>query len=46
MVKEYNFVTVDAKKDAQSIQRELRRAVGNYLSTANGLVSQDAPVVK
>jgi dTMP kinase len=46
MVKEYNFVTVDAKKDAQSIQRELRRAVGAYLSTANGLVSQDAPVVK
>jgi len=42
MVDEYNFVTLDARQDAQSIQRELRRAVGNYLSMSNGLVAQDA----
>ena len=40
MVDEYSFVTLDARQDAQSIQRELRRAVGNYLSMSNGLVTE------
>ena len=42
MVDEYNFVTLDARQDAQAIQRELRKAVGNYLSEKNGLVSEPA----
>ena len=46
MADEYNFVTIDARQDARKIQGELRKAVGNYLSTSNGLVAQDAPSVK
>jgi hypothetical protein len=43
MVDEYNFVTLDARQDPQTIQRELRIEVGNYLSMSNGLVAHDAP---
>src|SRR3954470_8275167 len=41
MADEHSFVTLDARLDAQSIQRELRRAVGSYLSLSNGLVTHD-----
>ena len=39
MADDYNFVTLDGRQDAQVIQRELRRVVGNYLSINNGLVT-------
>ena len=36
MAEEYQFVTLDARHDSQAIQRQLRRAVGEYLqSTSN-----------
>jgi hypothetical protein len=31
MADQYGFVTLDARQDPHSIQRQLRRAVGNYL---------------
>jgi dTMP kinase len=43
MADEYGFVTLDAKQDPQTIQRELRSAVGNYLSQTNGLRSEVLP---
>jgi len=43
MADEYGFVTLDAKQDPQAIQRELRSAVGNYLSQTNGLRSEVLP---
>ncbi len=36
MAEEYGFVTLDARQDPQSIQRQLRRAVGNYLQSGPG----------
>jgi dTMP kinase len=45
MVSEYGFVTLDAKQDPQTIQRELRLAVGNYLSQTNGLRAQPLPAL-
>jgi dTMP kinase len=39
MIDEYNFVTINARQDAQGIQRELRRAVASYLSMTNGVVT-------
>ena len=45
MSDEYGFVTLDARLDAQTIQRELRRAVGEYLSMSNGLRAQEAPSI-
>jgi dTMP kinase len=33
MADEYRFLTVDARRDPQQIQRELRRMVGDYLIT-------------
>lgn len=43
MADEYGFVTLDAKQDPQTIQRELRRAVGTYLSQTNGLKTEVLP---
>jgi dTMP kinase len=37
MAEEEHFHSIDARQDAQSIQRQLRRAVGEYLSQTNGL---------
>jgi dTMP kinase len=34
MAEEHNFVTLDARQDPQSIQRQLRRAVGEYLESS------------
>lgn len=33
MAQEYNFLTVDARLEPQTIQRQLRRMVGDYLTT-------------
>jgi len=41
MVDEYGFVTLDARQEARAIQQELRRAVGSYLSNADGLIAED-----
>jgi len=43
MVGECGFVTLDAKQDPRTIQRELRSAVGTYLSQTNGLRSEVLP---
>jgi dTMP kinase len=37
MAEEEQFQSIDARQDAQTIQRHLRRAVGEYLSQTNGL---------
>src|SRR3954462_5760028 len=37
MAEDYNFVTLDGRQEDQTIQRELRRVVGDYLSMSNGL---------
>jgi dTMP kinase len=37
IAEEEHFHIIDARQDAQSIQRQLRRAVGDYLSQTNGL---------
>ena len=42
MADESSFVTIDARQEAQTIQRELRRAVGRYLSDNHELAGQDA----
>jgi dTMP kinase len=39
MAAEYNFTTLDARKDADAIQKQLRRAVGEYLRSTDGIVS-------
>src|SRR5256714_9215338 len=43
MADEYGFVTLDARQDPQTIQRELRAAVGNYLTQTSGLRSEVLP---
>lgn len=40
MADEYGFITLDARQASQTIQRQLRRAVGNYLQGATA----DRPV--
>ena len=35
MAEEFQFVTLDAKQDTHAIQRQLRRAVGNYLQSGS-----------
>ena len=42
MSKEYRFVTVDGRQEAQAIQRRLRRAVGQYLRSVGHTV-ESAP---
>lgn len=39
MADEYGFTTFDARQEPGQIQKQLRRAVGDYLASANGLVS-------
>ncbi len=46
MADEYDFVTIDARQDAQAIQRGLRRAVGDYLSMSSGLLAEDSRSIK
>ncbi|HEY7086971.1 MAG TPA: dTMP kinase [Tepidisphaeraceae bacterium] len=46
MAEEYQFTTLDAREQPQAIQRQLRRAVGAYLSSSNGLAPQVLPPVK
>jgi dTMP kinase len=46
MADESSFVTIDARQEANAIQRELRRAVGDYLSTSNDIVVQDSPSLR
>jgi dTMP kinase len=36
MADEQGFVTIDATQDEREIQRQLRRAVGDYLASSNG----------
>ena len=40
MADEYGFVTLDARRESQSIQRQLRRAVGDYLGSADGIAER------
>jgi dTMP kinase len=42
MADEFGFVTLDARQDAQAIQRELRRAVGDYMSASDRLLAHNA----
>src|SRR5262245_27349583 len=48
MADEYGFVTLDARRDSQAIQRQLRRAVGEYLGSSEGMSEKmkqfDTPV--
>jgi dTMP kinase len=37
MAEEYQFTTLDARQEAQILQKRLRRAVGAYLTSTNGL---------
>jgi dTMP kinase len=37
MAEEYQFTTLDARQQPQTIQKQLRRAVGAYLASTNGL---------
>ena len=46
MADEYDFVTIDARQDAQAIQRGLRRTVGDYLSMSSGLLAEDSRSMK
>jgi len=46
MAEEYGFVTLDARQEAQAIQRQLRRAVGTYLTTVNGMRPDAVPHAK
>jgi dTMP kinase len=39
MADEYQFTTLDARQEPGPIQKQLRRAVGDYLISANGLIS-------
>lgn len=41
MAEDYQFMTLDARLEPQTIQKQLRRAVGAYLSSAQGI----APVM-
>lgn len=41
MAEEYQFATLDARQEPQAIQKQLRHAVGSYLASANGLVSNN-----
>jgi dTMP kinase len=43
MADEYGFVTVDAHRDEGDIQRELRRAVSEYLGSPSAAVEQSLP---
>lgn len=43
MAEEYGFTTLDARQDPQTIQKQLRRAVGEYLASVNGLESTAIP---
>jgi dTMP kinase len=45
MSAEYGFVAVSARRDAQTIQRELRMAVGDYLAQTNGLRPDVLPLL-
>ncbi|MGH7176039.1 MAG: dTMP kinase [Tepidisphaeraceae bacterium] len=45
MAAEYDFVTLDARRQPQDIQRELRIAVGEYLSSTNGLPRTAIPAL-
>ena len=40
MAEEYQFETLDARQDPHAIQRQLRRAVGNYLENSSGTPQQ------
>jgi hypothetical protein len=39
MAGEFGFTTLDARYEPQTIQKKLRRAVGEYLASTNGLAS-------
>jgi dTMP kinase len=43
MADEYQFTTLDARQDPQTIQKQLRRAVGAYLVSTNGLAATLVP---
>ncbi len=46
MSEEFHFTNVDARKDPQSIQRQLRRAVGKYLETTDYRTPESVAAVK
>lgn len=37
MAEDYRFTTIDARENEQTIQKQLRRAVGEYLASCDGL---------
>jgi hypothetical protein len=43
MADDYQFTTLDARQEPQMIQKQLRRAVGTYLSSTNGIAPMVAP---